>query len=214
MAASGRVPAVVGTPGGALTAWAQGAGAPVFPYPPTESDLQALRDTLARLEEGGRPTEEIYRRTVLGGDMAARAMAGIAVRRIAVTSPKGGTGKTTVAVNLAVLLALCGYPVYLSDLDANGGSVFYHLRMHLEESVRGTLSLNRTSVGLKRFRHAGVARNQRGLNRTSVGLKLLADLGEGLLQGSLNRTSVGLKREDQAVVLLPDFQASIEPAWD
>jgi len=139
VAASGRVPAVVGTPGGALTAWAQGAGAPVFPYPPTESDLQALRDTLARLEEGGRPTEEIYRRTVLGGDMAARAMAGIAVRRIAVTSPKGGTGKTTVAVNLAVLLALCGYPVYLSDLDANGGSVFYHLRMHLEESVRGTL---------------------------------------------------------------------------
>ena len=136
---AGRVPVVVGTPGGALTAWAQGSGAAVFPYPPTEADLQALRDALARLGEGGRPAEEIFRRTVLGGDVAARAMAGIAVRRIAVTSPKGGTGKTTLAVNLAALFALCGYPVYLSDLDANGGSVFYHLRMHQEGAPRGTL---------------------------------------------------------------------------
>lgn len=135
----GRIPVVVGAPSGALTAWAAGAGVPVFPYPPSDADLQALRDRLAALAGGGGAAEEVFRRTVLGGDVAARAMAGIAVRRIAVTSPKGGTGKTTVAVNLAVALALCGYPVYLADLDANGGAVFYHLRMHLEEGLRGSL---------------------------------------------------------------------------
>ncbi|MBI5952858.1 MAG: P-loop NTPase, partial [Chloroflexi bacterium] len=39
----------------------------------------------------------------------------MAVRKIAITSPKGGTGKTTVAVNLAVALALSGITTYLVD---------------------------------------------------------------------------------------------------
>ncbi|MFZ8843686.1 hypothetical protein, partial [Thermoflexus sp.] len=64
---AGWVPVVVGTPSGALTAWAQGSGAAVFPYPPTEADLQSLRDALARLGEGGRPAGEIFRRTGRGG---------------------------------------------------------------------------------------------------------------------------------------------------
>jgi MinD-like ATPase involved in chromosome partitioning or flagellar assembly len=53
----------------------------------------------------------------------------LAIRKIAVTSPKGGTGKTTVAVNLAVAFALSGVTTYLVDADANAGAIQYHLRL-------------------------------------------------------------------------------------
>jgi MinD-like ATPase involved in chromosome partitioning or flagellar assembly len=54
---------------------------------------------------------------------------GMAIRKIVVTSPKGGTGKTTLAVNLAVALALSGITTYLVDADANAGAIQYHLRL-------------------------------------------------------------------------------------
>ena len=84
---------------------------------------------MRRAEAGGLAADEQYRRTVLGSDLAARIGSNLAVRKIAVTSPKGGTGKTTVAVNLAVALALCGVTTYLVDADANAGALQYHLRL-------------------------------------------------------------------------------------
>ncbi|MBU0512668.1 MAG: AAA family ATPase, partial [Chloroflexi bacterium] len=57
------------------------------------------------------------------------------VRKIAVTSPKGGTGKTTISVNLALAFALSGITTYLIDADANAGSMQYHLRLR---SVKST----------------------------------------------------------------------------
>jgi pilus assembly protein CpaE len=48
---------------------------------------------------------------------------------LAVVSPKGGCGKTTVAVNLAVALAR-HEPVSLVDLDVQFGDVEYALRVH------------------------------------------------------------------------------------
>lgn len=44
-------------------------------------------------------------------------------KKIAVMSGKGGVGKTTVAVNLAVALAAEGYQVGLLDLDLHGPNV-------------------------------------------------------------------------------------------
>jgi MinD-like ATPase involved in chromosome partitioning or flagellar assembly len=61
--------------------------------------------------------------------MAARIQSQMSARKIVVTSPKGGTGKTTVAVNLAVALALSGVTTYLVDADANAGALQYHLRL-------------------------------------------------------------------------------------
>lgn len=45
-------------------------------------------------------------------------------RRVAVASAKGGVGKTTVALNLAVALAARGRPVLLCDLDPQGSLGF------------------------------------------------------------------------------------------
>jgi MinD-like ATPase involved in chromosome partitioning or flagellar assembly len=73
--------------------------------------------------------------------MSARIQSGMAVRKIAITSPKGGTGKTTVAVNLAVALALSGITTYLVDADGNAGALQYHMRME---------RVNTTMIGLLR----------------------------------------------------------------
>ncbi|MBI5952479.1 MAG: ParA family protein, partial [Chloroflexi bacterium] len=72
---------------------------------------------------------------------SARIQSGMAVRKIAITSPKGGTGKTTVAVNLAVALALSGITTYLVDADGNAGALQYHMRME---------RVNTTMIGLLR----------------------------------------------------------------
>ncbi|MBL0345805.1 MAG: tyrosine-protein kinase family protein [Anaerolineales bacterium] len=68
---------------------------------------------MRRADAGNLAADDQYRRAVLGSDMSARIQSGMAVRKIAITSPKGGTGKTTVAVNLAVALALSGITTYL-----------------------------------------------------------------------------------------------------
>lgn len=53
---------------------------------------------------------------------------------VAVVSPKGGSGKTTVAANLAVALALRG-PVVLVDLDLYAGDVEYALGLRPEHRI-------------------------------------------------------------------------------
>jgi len=112
-----------------LAAWANATSIPAFAYPPSEKEIGDLLLALRRAEAGGLAADEQYRRAVLGSDLAARIGSNLAVRKIAVTSPKGGTGKTTIAVNLAVALALSGVTTYLVDADANAGTLQYHLRL-------------------------------------------------------------------------------------
>ena len=55
--------------------------------------------------------------------------------KIAVYSGKGGVGKTTIAVNLAVLLAQQGYRVGLMDADIDCPNVIRMLHMHTGPSM-------------------------------------------------------------------------------
>jgi len=101
-----RIIVIAGVSDG-LAAWANGANIPAFAYPLSSIDLENLLAEVRRLESGGgEAQDEQYRKVLLGGDMAARIQSQMSARKIVVTSPKGGTGKTSVAVNLAVALAL------------------------------------------------------------------------------------------------------------
>jgi Mrp family chromosome partitioning ATPase/predicted Fe-Mo cluster-binding NifX family protein len=72
------------------------------------------------------------------GDCRLRAcLAGIR-KKIVVMSGKGGVGKSTVAVNLAVALALAGKKVGLLDVDIHGPSVPKMLNLeHAEPAMHG-----------------------------------------------------------------------------
>ena len=59
-------------------------------------------------------------------------------RIVAVSSGKGGVGKSTVATNLAVALAAEGLRVGLMDADVYGPNVPRMLGMHAKPAVRGT----------------------------------------------------------------------------
>ncbi|MEA3350993.1 MAG: AAA family ATPase, partial [Chloroflexota bacterium] len=119
-----------------LASWANGVGVPAFAFPLSEVETNKLLTEISRADSGNRAAEEQYRRAVLGSDMSARIQSGMNVRKIAITSPKGGTGKTTMSVNLAVAFALSGITTYLIDADANAGSLQYHLRL---QKVKSTL---------------------------------------------------------------------------
>lgn len=112
-----------------LLAWANSANIPSFPYPLTEVDQNRLLNELRQFSSSNSSIEDQYRRAVLGGDMVARIQSGMVTRKIAITSPKGGTGKTTIATNLAVFFALSGLSTFVVDADGNGGSMAYHLRL-------------------------------------------------------------------------------------
>jgi len=124
----GRSVFVIASAESPLMAWAQAAQVPTFAYPPNEMDVNNLLDAIRQAEAGLADKEGAYRRSTLGSDTAARLQSTMATRRIVITSPKGGVGKTTVAVNLAVALALCGVTTYLVDADANAGAMHLHLR--------------------------------------------------------------------------------------
>ena len=134
----GRSVFVIASAESPLMAWAQAAQAPAFAYPPNEVEVNKLLDAIRQAEAGTTDRGSAYRRAALGSDTAARLQSGMATRRIVITSPKGGVGKTTVAVNLAVTLALCGVTTYLVDADANAGAMHYHLRVR---NLKSTLPI-------------------------------------------------------------------------
>ena len=134
----GRSVFVIASAESPLMAWAQAAQIPAFAYPPNEVEVNKLLDAIRQAEAGLADREGAYRRATLGSDTAARLQSGMATRRIVITSPKGGVGKTTVAVNLAVALALCGVTTYLVDADANAGAMHHHLRVR---NLKSTLPI-------------------------------------------------------------------------
>lgn len=125
----GRLVVVIGGADDPVASWARAINLPTLAYPPNEMEVQRLLDILEQARQGRGSAADAYRRAALGSDLTARTQAAMATRRVVLTSPKGGVGKTTLAVNLAVLMALCGIDVYLVDADANQGAVHHHLRL-------------------------------------------------------------------------------------
>lgn len=84
----------------------------------------------------------------LARDLAMPAPA--ATPWVAVTGAKGGVGKTTIAVNLAILLAKAGYRTLLADLDPGCGDVGVHLRLaarrDLDDAAAGECSAREALV--------------------------------------------------------------------
>jgi ATP-binding protein involved in chromosome partitioning len=66
-------------------------------------------------------------------------------RILAVASGKGGVGKTTITVNLALALALRGARVGLFDADLYGPNVPLMLGVRLEKAVQTSLPITRVS---------------------------------------------------------------------
>src|SRR4051812_16931777 len=71
-------------------------------------------------------------REAVGGDGARQSIPGVK-NVIAVGAGKGGVGKTTVAVNLAIALAKCGGKVGIIDADIYGPNVPIMLGMHAQQ---------------------------------------------------------------------------------
>ncbi|MBK8099275.1 MAG: AAA family ATPase [Planctomycetes bacterium] len=70
--------------------------------------------------------------------------------KVAIAGAKGGVGKTTLAVNLALLLARSGHRTLLVDLDPGCGDVDVHLRLPalftLEDAVLAACTLEQALV--------------------------------------------------------------------
>jgi len=153
--------------GDALGSWAIATGVKTYAYPPTSVDLDALLQLLRQLAAGNVDTAQDYRKMSIGGDMMARIQSGMATRKIAVTSPKGGTGKTTLSANLAITLGLCGVNTFLVDADANAGALPLHLRL---ETARQTLPFV--------LRRAKVERSRQSVSEAPMAMAAIAAGGQ------------------------------------
>ncbi len=117
--------------------------------PPKAKLEQAARE--AALSVGGvssveiRVESEIPRAPSIEGKQSVPGVANI----IAVSSGKGGVGKSTVAVNLAIALAHFGAKVGLLDTDVYGPNVPIMVGIDKEPVVRGQKLIPHEAYGIK-----------------------------------------------------------------
>ena len=63
------------------------------------------------------------------------------MQKIVLLNPKGGSGKTTIAINLASYFAVCGLKPTLMDLDAQGSSTRW-----LSKRAKGQAEIHAASI--------------------------------------------------------------------
>jgi flagellar biosynthesis protein FlhG len=152
------------------------------------------------------------------------------VRVIAVTSGKGGVGKTNVSVNLATAMAQSGKQVLLLDADLGLANVDVMLGLHPDHNLSHVLSGERTleeilvtapggfrvvpaASGVKSMLELG-AREHAGLvqafSELSTSLDvLLIDTAAGLSDGVITYT----RAAQEVIVVVCDEPASITDAY-
>ena len=74
------------------------------------------------------------------------------MQKIVILNPKGGSGKTTIALNLASYFAVCGLKPTLMDLDAQGSSTrWLGKRAKGQPAIHGIAAYERNSRVTRSF---------------------------------------------------------------
>ena len=82
------------------------------------------------------------------------------MQKIVVLNPKGGSGKTTIAINLASYFAVSGLRPTLMDLDAQGSSTrWLSKRAKGQPPIHGIAGYERNSRVTRSFATAPAARH-------------------------------------------------------
>ena len=77
------------------------------------------------------------------------------MQKIVVLNPKGGSGKTTIATNLASYFAVEGLRPTLMDMDAQGSSTHWlSKRVQDQPLIRGIAAFERSNSGTRRVANA------------------------------------------------------------
>jgi len=127
-----------------------------------------------------------------------------AVRTIAVTSGKGGVGKTCISVNLAIALARRGRRVLLIDADLGLANVDTILGLHPRATLRQVLAGERSVDEVLLEGPAGVK-----IVPAASGFEEMARLGGGQISALLEQFDRLAQRFDVALI---DTGAGISPA--
>ena len=86
------------------------------------------------------------------------------MQKIVLLNPKGGSGKTTIAINLVSYFAVCGLKPTLLDLDAQGSSTrWLSKRARGQPAIHGIAAYERNSRVTRSF--AKLEQAERELSR-------------------------------------------------
>jgi chromosome partitioning protein len=127
------------------------------------------------------------------------------VRKIAISLSKGGTGKTTTAINLAHGLALVGRRVLLVDCDTQGQASFF-LGLQADKGLANVLSgeAEAQEVVIRAREKLWLMTGGRGLAKAVVGIAKR----QGAIEKALSEGLAPVKKSFDFIVL------DTAPGWD
>ncbi len=110
---------------------------------------RAIRDALSNLDERLAVDIETGWEISAGQSTEGKQSVPGVKNIVAVSSGKGGVGKSTIAVNLAIALAQAGAKIGLLDTDVYGPNVPIMVGVHDQPLVRGQMLLPNSAHGIK-----------------------------------------------------------------